>query len=96
MRTLRIAALIEAASLTALLVNLLTWHVREITALGGPTHGMAYLVVIATTWPMAKSSPPGARWRALVPGLGGLLVLRHIGDDRFPAHHPDTEPVRKG
>ncbi|MGW0533508.1 DUF3817 domain-containing protein [Streptomyces sp. NPDC003032] len=91
MRTLRVAAAAEAASLVLLLVNLFTVHAPALSALLGPLHGTAYLVVIATTWTVASvaSVPsavsPGARWRALVPGVGGLLALRRV-EGRAPAH----------
>ena len=74
MRALRIAALVEAASLTVLLVNLLTLHVEAVTSLGGPVHGTAYLAVIACTW--LRSATTKARWLAVVPGVGGLLAVR--------------------
>ncbi|MFG3496436.1 hypothetical protein [Streptomyces sp. NPDC047928] len=94
MRTLRLAAAVEAASLAALSVNLLTVHMEEVTALGGPMHGTAYLVVIATTWSMTGSGSARTRWYAAVPGVGGLLVLRRLtglarhGSVRTPV--PDT------
>ncbi|MEW2392116.1 hypothetical protein AB0933_27535 [Streptomyces venezuelae] len=77
-RTLRIAAVAEAASLALLLANLLTVHARPLASLLGPLHGTAYLVVIASTWMLPCASTPGTRWRAVVPGVGGLLVLRGI------------------
>ncbi|MDW6060445.1 hypothetical protein SAZ11_23645 [Streptomyces sp. FXJ1.4098] len=77
MRTLRIAAAVEAISLVALLLNLATIHTKAITALGGPVHGMCYLTVIVCTW-MAPTPTPTARWLAAIPGIGGLLVLRRI------------------
>ncbi|WP_409236697.1 hypothetical protein [Streptomyces sp. PA5.6] len=77
-RTLRIAAVVEAASLVLLLANLLTVHARPLSSLLGPLHGTAYLVVIASTWMLPSASTPGVRWRAIVPGVGGLLVLRGI------------------
>ncbi|WP_399926144.1 hypothetical protein [Streptomyces kanamyceticus] len=76
-RTLRFAAAAEAASLVLLLGNLFTVHAPALSALLGPLHGTAYLVVIAATWTAAAA--PGTRWRALVPGVGGLLVLRRVG-----------------
>ncbi|MBW5426113.1 hypothetical protein GKQ77_31915 [Streptomyces sp. BG9H] len=85
MRTLRIAAAAEAASLALLLGNLLTVHAPALSALLGPLHGTAYLVVIATTWMTPAAATPGTRWRALVPGIGGLLALRRI-EARTPAN----------
>ncbi|MDT0342685.1 DUF3817 domain-containing protein [Streptomyces litchfieldiae] len=77
MRTLRIAAAVEAVSLTALLGNVLTAHASAVSALVGPLHGTAYLVVIAATV-AAPAAPPGSARRALVPGVGGLLALRRL------------------
>ncbi|MFH8609443.1 DUF3817 domain-containing protein [Streptomyces sp. NPDC018029] len=84
LRTLRIAAGAEAVSLALLLTNLFTIHARPLSSLLGPLHGTAYLVVIAATWmlPTAVAQDPGAsrasRWRALVPGIGGLLAMRRL------------------
>ncbi|MEV0123402.1 hypothetical protein AB0I16_18065 [Streptomyces sp. NPDC050703] len=77
MRTLRAAAAVEAASLALLLLNLVTVHAPAASALLGPLHGTAYLVTVAATW-MLQDVAPGARWLALVPGVGGLLVLRRV------------------
>lgn len=76
MRTLRIAAAAEAASLALLLTNLVTVHIGGVSSLVGPLHGMAYLVVIAATF--LVPAPPAARWLALIPGIGGLLALRRL------------------
>ncbi|KAA5835972.1 DUF3817 domain-containing protein [Saccharopolyspora hirsuta] len=78
MRTLRISAAAEAASLALLLLNLFTVHVSEVSSLLGPLHGTAYLVVIAATF--LVPAPPAARWLALIPGIGGLLALRRLRD----------------
>ncbi|MDO3705123.1 DUF3817 domain-containing protein [Micromonospora sp. C28SCA-DRY-2] len=82
MRTLRIVAAVEAVSLVVLLANLATVHTEAITALGGPVHGAAYLAVIAGTW-LVEAATPGARWLAVIPGVGGLLAVRRI--QRAPA-----------
>ncbi|NBE50934.1 hypothetical protein [Streptomyces boluensis] len=78
MRTLRIAAGVEAVSLTLLVLNVLTVHTELVTSLGGPVHGTAYLVVIAATWLAPATAVSGARPWALLPGFGGLLVLRRV------------------
>ncbi|MER7076555.1 protein of unknown function [Saccharopolyspora kobensis] len=78
MRTLRISAAAEAASLALLLINLFTVHIDGVSSLVGPLHGMAYLVVIAATF--LVPAPPAARWLALIPGIGGLLALRRLRD----------------
>ncbi|MEV7191099.1 hypothetical protein AB0N81_04710 [Streptomyces sp. NPDC093510] len=88
LRTLRIAAVVEAASLALLLANLLTVHARPLSGLLGPLHGTAYLVVIAATWMLPSGSPPGTRWRALIPGIGGLLALRRV--ENRPPGGPST------
>ncbi|WP_225631177.1 hypothetical protein [Streptomyces solaniscabiei] len=78
MRTLRIAAAVEAASLIVLLVNLLTVHAEPITSLCGPLHGTAYLVAIAMTWTAPGSAASRARPLSLVPGVGAMLALRRL------------------
>jgi hypothetical protein len=85
---LRIATGVEAASLVVLLVNLLGTHTKAITTLVGPVHGTAYLVVIAAIALAPTAASSGARWRAAVPGIGGLLALRQIRD-QSPAHQPE-------
>ncbi|MEV0258704.1 DUF3817 domain-containing protein [Streptomyces sp. NPDC050732] len=88
LRTLRIAAAAEAVSLALLLTNLFTVHAGPLSSLLGPLHGTAYLVVIAATWmlPAGVARDAGAsRWRALVPGIGGLLALRRLTGPRTPA-----------
>ncbi|WP_181779875.1 DUF3817 domain-containing protein [Pseudonocardia pini] len=70
---LRWAAALEALSLLVLLLNLLTVHLRPVTQLAGPLHGTAYLAVIALTVALTRGR---ARWLALVPGIGGGLVVR--------------------
>lgn len=74
---LRIAAAVEALTLVLLFVNLVTVHVRPVTALGGPLHGTAYLAVIALTL-LLPGATTAAKLLALVPGIGGLLALRRI------------------
>ncbi|ARQ68589.1 hypothetical protein [Streptomyces marincola] len=72
MRALRVAAAVEAGSLAALLLNLFTVHAEAVSSLLGPLHGTAYLVTVVIAWPVRP-----ARFRALVPGVGGLLAARH-------------------
>ncbi|MEV4709355.1 DUF3817 domain-containing protein [Actinoplanes sp. NPDC049316] len=75
-RPLRLAALVELASLVVLLVNLATVHVPEVASLAGPVHGCAYLVVVGAT--LRDSADGRARLLAVVPGAGGLLAIRRI------------------
>lgn len=71
-RLLRAAALVEPVSLVLLLANLATVHWPPVASLLGPVHGCAYLFVIGAA--------PDRRRRliALVPGVGGLLVLASL------------------
>jgi hypothetical protein len=78
MRALRILATIEASSLVILLTNVFTVHAEMITTFGGPVHGSAYLAVIVATSTVPTAVASGARWRAFVPGIGGLLALRAL------------------
>lgn len=77
MRLLRIAAPVEAGSLALLLANLFTVHTKAIASPGGAVHGTAYLIVIVAVW--RTTTAAGARWRAWIPGVGGLLALRELG-----------------
>lgn len=74
---LRVAAAVECLSLVVLLVNLMTVHLPVITSLGGPVHGLAYLVVVVATLrdPAASRTAKVVAW---VPGIGGLLVLAQL------------------
>jgi hypothetical protein len=84
-RALRIAAAVELVTLAALLVNLLTVHAEFVSSLGGPVHGTAYLAVIALTWATTPvNTTRGTRPRSVVPGIGGLLVLRRLRRRRPP------------
>jgi hypothetical protein len=75
LRPLRIAARIELLSLTVLLANLATVHLKAVTTLVGPAHGCAYLFVVAATWRLRQATAT-TRAVAFVPGIGGLLALR--------------------
>ncbi|QKV90992.1 DUF3817 domain-containing protein [Streptomyces sp. NA02950] len=76
-RPLRIAATVELASLIVLLANLATAHWPAVSSATGPVHGCAYLFVI-----IAAVRRPGTSGQlkllALVPGIGGPLVLRQL------------------
>jgi hypothetical protein len=76
LRLLRAAALAEFASLILLLTNLATVHWAPVASLLGPVHGGAYLIVIGATVQVAGDLR--TRLTAVVPGLGGLLVLRRL------------------
>jgi hypothetical protein len=65
---------VELVSLVVLLVNLATVHWSAVAAAVGPTHGCAYLVVVILAF--ARTRDRRTRVLALIPGIGGLLVLR--------------------
>ena len=73
-RLLRTAALVELISLALLLLNLATVHWPTLASLFGPVHGCAYLFVIGATIHESRDTP--TRLLAIVPGIGGLLVIR--------------------
>jgi hypothetical protein len=75
--TVRAASWAEFVSLAVLLVNLGTVHLDAITSLGGPAHGCAYLIVVILTLRHPGLSG-GTRLLGLIPGVGGLLVLRRV------------------
>ena len=76
-RFFRIAALVELVTLVVLLANLATVHLQPVTSLIGPTHGCAYLVIVLATW-RNRQAATAAKVVALLPGIGGLLVLRQL------------------
>ncbi|WP_187645799.1 DUF3817 domain-containing protein [Streptomyces sp. TRM49041] len=95
LKVLRIAAAVEAASILILFVNLFTIHARPITSLGGPTHGTAYLLTIVATFSLTVGgASAGARWRAFVPGIGGMLVLQRLRARPEAVKPPAEDPVR--
>jgi hypothetical protein len=75
-RLLRAAALVELLSLLLLLANLATVHWPPVASLLGPVHGCAYLFVIGAA--LQVTADLRTRLLAVVPGVGGLLVLRRI------------------
>ena len=81
MRPLEIASWAEFVSLAVLLLNLATAHAPAVTSLGGPVHGCAYLFVVILTL-RRTDLRPGSRLLALIPGIGGLLVLRRVSAHR--------------
>jgi uncharacterized protein DUF3817 len=79
-RWFRVTAAVECLSLLVLLINLATAHLPAVTTLGGPVHGLAYLVVVVATL-RDPAAPAAARVMAFVPGVGGLLVCRRQAAD---------------
>ncbi|MFH8587731.1 DUF3817 domain-containing protein [Streptomyces celluloflavus] len=85
-RALRLAAYTELVTLAALLLNRLTVHHPAVSAVAGPVHGIAYLTVLATAL-LTPAVARSVRWRAALPGIGGLLTVPHLipsnpGSDR--------------
>lgn len=79
-QALRIAARVELATLVVLLANLATVHWPGVSSAIGPTHGCAYLLVVILTF--RQSQAVRTRATAVVPGIGGLLVLRRLARAR--------------
>ncbi|WFB10166.1 DUF3817 domain-containing protein [Streptomyces sp. LX-29] len=73
---LRVAAAIELLSLLVLLGNLATVHVPAVASVLGPTHGCAYLFVVIAA--IQAGAQGRGRAKAFVPGVGGLLAVRHL------------------
>jgi hypothetical protein len=92
-QALRIAACVELASLAVLLINLATVHWPAVSSLIGPTHGCAYLFVVILT---ARRRQATARMRAtaVIPGVGGLLVLRQLPGSRQDRPSAVSRPTR--
>jgi len=80
-RSLTIVARVELITLVVLFANLFTVHLQPVAALIGPAHGCAYLFVVISVWRMEPATPT-AKALAVIPGVGGLLALRHL--DRSP------------
>lgn len=87
LRPLRVAAHVELVSLTVMLANLATVHLKPVSSLTGPAHGCAYLFVVLATWRLAPASTT-TRAVALVPGIGGLLALRRLPPGPGPGAVP--------
>jgi hypothetical protein len=88
-RLLRIAALVELVSLALLLINLATVDWPAAASLLGPIHGCAYLFVIGATIRESRTTP--TRLRAVVPGIGGLLVIQRLTKTPVAAAHDDRD-----
>jgi len=77
-RSLVVASVTETCSLAVLLVNLATVHNPAVSGAVGLLHGMAYLGTIAAA--TLLSVPTRVKALSLVPGIGGLLLLRRTRD----------------
>ncbi len=76
-RWVALATAVELVTLAVLLVNLATVHWPPLASAVGPLHGTAYLVTAVLAWQLPL--PRGVRLRAVVPAVGGLLVLQAAG-----------------
>ncbi|WP_233520097.1 DUF3817 domain-containing protein [Prauserella sp. PE36] len=90
-RMLRIAAAAEAGSLAVLLLNLLTAHWEPVSSVTGPVHGCAYLFVVVLAFRGDRRA--ATRIASLVPGIGGLLVLRTVGPRARRPAEPTSCPI---
>jgi hypothetical protein len=78
-RVLAVLAVLELLTLTALLVNLFTAHLRPVTQLMGPIHGAVYLAVVVTIL-LAPGFRVADRVLGCIPVVGGAIaVVRAIG-----------------
>ncbi|CAA9270293.1 MAG: hypothetical protein AVDCRST_MAG83-3230 [uncultured Arthrobacter sp.] len=84
LRALALLSVLELLSVTALLINLATLHLRPVTALLGPTHGALFLAVAVTAL-LARGLLPRTRWMALIPVAGGVLTLVNVRIERARA-----------
>ncbi|RZQ62419.1 DUF3817 domain-containing protein [Amycolatopsis suaedae] len=73
-QALKAVSVAELATLVVLLANVATVHLPVVSSLFGPLHGSAYLATIALTW--VAGCPGRGKAMALIPGIGGLLVVR--------------------
>lgn len=72
-------AVLELLTLTVLLVNLFTAHLRPVTQLMGPIHGAVYLAVVVTIL-LAPGFRVADRVLGCIPVVGGAIaVVRAIG-----------------
>jgi hypothetical protein len=92
LRPLRIAAFAELVSLVVMTANLATVHLGPVSSLLGPTHGCAYLFVVVATWRLRRATTL-TKAAAVVPGIGGLLVLRRL--DRPGTVRPNPEKATR-
>ncbi|GAA1914203.1 hypothetical protein [Streptantibioticus ferralitis] len=54
-----------------------TLNARQIAALIGPVHGVAWLFGVIATWRTPRRTT-GTAVRAVIPGIGGMLALRAL------------------
>ena len=81
LRALAVFSILELASIALLLLNLVTLHLRPVTAALGPTHGALFLAVVVTAL-FGRGLLARTRWMALIPVLGGLLTLVNVRRER--------------
>lgn len=74
-RILQIVGAVELATLVLMLLNLATVHVREVSQILGPVHGLAYTATVIAAV-LVHGGVHRVWLRALIPGIGGLLASR--------------------
>lgn len=74
-RILQIMGAVELATLVLMLLNLATVHVREVSQILGPVHGLAYTATVIAAV-LVHGGAHRVWLRALIPGIGGLLASR--------------------
>lgn len=72
---MRVVSALELVSLVVIVLNRVTIHLPAITSSGGPLHGVLYISTIALA--LLLPFPRPAKWLAVLPGVGGLLAIRH-------------------
>lgn len=74
-RLLEIIGTVELATLVLMLGNLFTVHQRQVSAVLGPVHGLAYTVTVIAAV-LVMNGQHRVWLLALIPGIGGLLSAR--------------------
>ncbi|KIH99559.1 hypothetical protein LP52_06690 [Streptomonospora alba] len=73
--TLRLAGVIEPATLLVMLLNMATYHLPAVSSVLGPLHGLAYATTVIAA--ILVNGRHRVWLLALIPGIGGLLAARH-------------------
>ena len=77
---LRVAGIIEVVTLTLMLANLATVRIDAVGSTLGPIDGIVYIAVVILSF--LQPIHLRRRFLGLLPGVGGLLVLR--ARERYP------------
>ncbi|ATY14023.1 hypothetical protein CU254_29085 [Amycolatopsis sp. AA4] len=74
-RILDLIGAVELVTLVLMLGNIATVHLREISGVLGPVHGLAYMATVITAV-LVMNGRRRVWLLALIPGIGGLLAAR--------------------